>query len=69
VPIEERDPAEIRAPYGCEIVPDTYKVCNPAFDVTPQKYLAGLITEVGIVLPPFGANLRRAVEKGQHGRE
>lgn len=67
VPIEERDPAEVRAPYGCEIVPETYKVCNPAFDVTPQKYLSGLITEVGIVLPPFGANLRRAVEKGQSG--
>jgi methylthioribose-1-phosphate isomerase len=62
VPIELRDPAEVRAPYGCEIVPNTYRVRNPAFDVTPQKYLAGLITEVGIILPPFDENLRRAVE-------
>jgi methylthioribose-1-phosphate isomerase len=65
VPIEERDPAEVRAPYGNEIVPAHYRVRNPAFDVTPQKYLAGLITEFGIVLPPFEENLRRAVEKAQ----
>jgi methylthioribose-1-phosphate isomerase len=63
VPIEERDPVEVRAPYGCEIVPETYRVRNPAFDVTPQKYLAGLITETGIILPPFDVNLRKAVEK------
>jgi methylthioribose-1-phosphate isomerase len=62
VPIEERDPDEVRAPYGLEIVPEGYRVRNPAFDVTPQKYLAGLITEMGIVLPPFDVNLRRAVE-------
>jgi len=62
IPIEERDPAEVRAPYGLEIVPETYRVRNPAFDVTPQKYLAGLITEVGIILPPFDEHLRWAVE-------
>lgn len=62
IPIEERDPAEVRTPYGLEIVPETYKVRNPAFDVTPQKYLAGLITEAGIILPPFDENLRKAVE-------
>jgi methylthioribose-1-phosphate isomerase len=33
--------------------------------VTPQKYLAGLITEMGIILPPFDNNLRKAVEKAQ----
>lgn len=62
VPIEERDPAEVRAPYGLEIVPSTYKVRNPAFDITPQKYFAGLITDAGIILPPFDENLRKAVE-------
>jgi methylthioribose-1-phosphate isomerase len=67
IPIEERDPAEVRAPYGCEIVPETYHVRNPAFDVTPQKYFAGLITEVGIVLPPFDETLRRAVKGAQSG--
>jgi methylthioribose-1-phosphate isomerase len=65
IPIEERDPAEVRSPYGCDIVPETYKVRNPAFDVTPQKYLSGLITEQGIILPPFDANLASAVAAGQ----
>jgi methylthioribose-1-phosphate isomerase len=69
IPIEERDPAEVRAPYGCAIVPETYRVRNPAFDVTPQKYFAGLITDVGIVLPPFEENLRKAVEGAASGRE
>ncbi len=68
VPIEERDPGEVRAPYGCEIVPDHYRVRNPAFDVTPQKYLAGLITEVGIILPPFDETLRKAVEGAENNK-
>ena len=68
VPIEERDPDEVRAPYGCAIVPETYRVRNPAFDVTPQIYLSGLITEMGIIRPPFEENLRGAVEKGQGRR-
>lgn len=68
VPIEERDASEVRAPYGLELVPAYFKARNPAFDVTPQKYLSGLITEQGIVLPPFRANLRRAVEAAQAAR-
>jgi len=37
VPIEERDLAEVRAPYGCELVPAHYRARNPAFDVTPHR--------------------------------
>ncbi len=65
IPIEERDPAEVRAPYGCAFVPETYHARNPAFDVTPQKYLAGLVTEVGIILPPFEERLAQAVRNAQ----
>lgn len=65
IPIEERDLDEVRAPYGCEIVPAHFRARNPAFDVTPQKYFAGLITEQGIVLPPFDENLRKVVEAAQ----
>lgn len=65
IPIEERDLDEVRAPYGCAIVPEHYHARNPAFDVTPQKYLAGLVTECGIVLPPFDENLAKAVAAGQ----
>lgn len=61
VPIEERDLAEVRAPYGCELVPAHYRARNPAFDVTPYCYLSGLITEVGVLRPPFAQSLAEAV--------
>jgi methylthioribose-1-phosphate isomerase len=62
IPIEERDPGEVRAPFGHAIVPDDYPARNPAFDVTPHRYVTGIVTENGIVYPPFDLNLRRAVE-------
>ena len=65
VPIEERDKAEVLAPYGCAIVPETYHARNPAFDMTPARYLTGLVTEQGIVRPPFETNLAAAVRAGQ----
>jgi methylthioribose-1-phosphate isomerase len=61
IPIEERDPAEVRAPFGKAIVPDDYPARNPAFDVTPHRYVTGIVTEAGIVYPPFVKNLRKAV--------
>jgi methylthioribose-1-phosphate isomerase len=62
IPIEERSADEVRAPYGQAIVPDDYPARNPAFDVTPHRYVTGIVTENGIVYPPFEINLRRAVE-------
>lgn len=61
IPIELRDPAEVTTPYGNRIVPDHFKARNPAFDVTPHRYLSGIITENGIARPPFLDSLRRAV--------
>ncbi|MBN1680457.1 MAG: S-methyl-5-thioribose-1-phosphate isomerase [Anaerolineae bacterium] len=65
IPIEERDPAEVRAPYGCAIVPDHYHARNPAFDVTPHVYFSGLVTEVGVLPPPFADSLAAAVRHAQ----
>jgi len=62
IPIEERSPDEVRAPFGKAIVPEDYPARNPAFDVTPHRYVTGIVTENGIVYPPFDLNLRRAVE-------
>jgi methylthioribose-1-phosphate isomerase len=62
IPIEERDASEVRAPFGNAIVPGDYPARNPAFDVTPHRYVTGIVTENGIVYPPFDVNLRRAVE-------
>lgn len=61
IPIEERDPGEVRAPFGNAIVPDDYPARNPAFDVTPHRYVTGIVTENGIAYPPFEINLKRAV--------
>jgi methylthioribose-1-phosphate isomerase len=65
VPIEERSGDEVRTPYGNSLIPENYSVRNPAFDVTPQRYLAGVITEYGIALPPFKETLPRMVERSQ----
>lgn len=61
IPIEERDKSEVLAPFGQAIVPAHFRARNPAFDVTPQRYLSGIVTECGIIRPPFGENLARAV--------
>ena len=61
IPIEERDPREITHVRGCQIAPDGVRVYNPAFDVTPHRYVTGIITENGIAYPPFGQSLRRMV--------
>ncbi len=61
IPIEERDKSEVIAPYGLALVPGHFRARNPAFDVTPHRYLSGIITEHGIARPPFSESLRRAV--------
>ena len=53
IPIEERNPEEVKYLAGqCITVPDI-EVRNPAFDVTPAKYITAIITEKGIAKPPF----------------
>jgi len=46
---------------GVRIAPYGVKVGNPAFDVTPHKYVTGIVTENGIAYPPFEVSLRRVV--------
>ncbi len=64
IPIEER-PAEeiIGATYqGQPIAPEGVRVANPAFDVTPHRYVTGIVTENGIAYPPFEASLIQVTE-------
>jgi len=63
VKIEERDPDEVRTVRGVPIAPPNVKVYNPVFDVTPPKYITGIITEKGIIYPPFEKNVRKIVER------
>jgi methylthioribose-1-phosphate isomerase len=62
IPIEERDAREVTHVRGCQIAPDGVPVLNVAFDVTPHRYVTGIITENGIAYPPFKQSLRRMVE-------
>jgi methylthioribose-1-phosphate isomerase len=54
IPIEQRAPAEVTMLAGRSIAPESAAVLNPAFDVTPARYVTGFITDRGIVQPPFG---------------
>jgi methylthioribose-1-phosphate isomerase len=51
IPIEQRDPREITHGFGRQTAPDGINVYNPAFDVTPAKLIAGIITEKGVIRP------------------
>lgn len=51
IPIEERGPEEVTHVFGCHIAPDGVRVRNIAFDVTPAKYVTGIITEKGVFRP------------------
>jgi len=62
IPIEQRDPKEVTHLNGRPIAPKGVKAINPAFDVTPNKYIAGIITEVGVLRKPFGKAIRKALE-------
>lgn len=60
-PIEERDPAEVTHIFGKRIAPKGVKVFNPAFDVTPAKYVSAIITENGVARRPYKNSLKKLV--------
>ena len=64
IPIEERDGAEVLdlQKSGRAIAPEGAKARNPAFDVTPNRLVSAIITENGVIYPPFVDNLVKAVE-------
>lgn len=54
IPIEHRNPEEVLRVMGrCSVAPDQAEAWNPAFDVTPPELITGIITEQGILKPPF----------------
>jgi methylthioribose-1-phosphate isomerase len=62
IPIEERDQREITHLGSARLTPEGVKIRNPAFDVTPHRYIAGIITEKGIIKPPYAESLKRAFD-------
>ncbi|MFO7168491.1 MAG: S-methyl-5-thioribose-1-phosphate isomerase [Chloroflexota bacterium] len=61
IPIEERDPEEVTTIAGQPIAPPGVKAAHPAFDVTPHELITVIITERGVIEPPYLENLRRTL--------
>ncbi|MGH9442204.1 MAG: S-methyl-5-thioribose-1-phosphate isomerase [Thermoanaerobaculia bacterium] len=59
IPIEERSPDEVTSIAGVAIAPEGVSARHPAFDVTPARYIAAIITERGVHRPPFSNSLPR----------
>lgn len=59
IPIEERSPEEVTHIQGVLIAPERIRAANPAFDVTPHRYVTAIITEQGIIREPYGEGLSR----------
>ncbi len=62
IPIEERDGGEVRTYRGQPAAPADVKVFNPAFDVTPAKYITGIVTELGLIESPTLDRVRTVLE-------
>ncbi len=59
IPIEERDKTEVIFVGDTQVAPLKMQVFNPAFDVTPHQNITGIITEKGIIRPPYKENIQR----------
>ena len=64
IPIEERQAVEVTEVFGTRVAPDETPAVNFAFDVTPAELIAGIITEVGVLAPPYEESIAKAFEKG-----
>lgn len=61
IPIEQRASSEVTHVFGVPVAPEKIEVENPAFDVTPNRYVTAIITELGVARAPYEESLRRMV--------
>jgi methylthioribose-1-phosphate isomerase len=66
IPIEQRAASEVTHVFGVQVAPDKTRVENPAFDVTPHRYVTAIITERGVARAPYTESLR-ALELSRNG--
>ncbi|PWU09625.1 MAG: S-methyl-5-thioribose-1-phosphate isomerase [Terriglobia bacterium] len=59
IPIEERAAVEVTHVFGQQVAPEQSRVENPAFDVTPSRYVSAIITEKGVARAPYEDSLRK----------
>ncbi|MGH2448708.1 MAG: S-methyl-5-thioribose-1-phosphate isomerase [Chloroflexota bacterium] len=64
IPIEQRASDEVASFAGRRVAPNDVAVAGPAFDVTPSRLIAGIVTENGVAIPPYGETLARMVSEG-----
>jgi methylthioribose-1-phosphate isomerase len=69
IPIEERNPAEVTTCGGAHVAPEGIAVANPAFDITPARLVTAIVTEQGVVRPPFQEHLARVVARAAQRAE
>jgi methylthioribose-1-phosphate isomerase len=60
IPIEERDQREVSHLGASQLTPAGANIRNPAFDITPHRYITGIVTERGILRPPYSESLKQA---------
>jgi methylthioribose-1-phosphate isomerase len=63
IPIESRAPMEVTHFRGEQVAPDGVRVANPAFDVTPHRYVSAIITDAGVAREPYDTSLKALFEK------
>ena len=61
IPVEERDPREVTHFGNRCMGPEGVAARNPAFDITPARYVSAIITETGVLRPPYGTSIRQAL--------
>jgi methylthioribose-1-phosphate isomerase len=59
IPIEERAASEVTHVFGVAVAPEGIRVANPAFDVTPNRYVTAIITERGVARAPYEQSLQK----------
>jgi methylthioribose-1-phosphate isomerase len=65
IPIEERSPEEVTSIKGIRLAPKGVTAANPAFDITPHKYITAIITEKGIVRKTYQNRLKKLLERSE----
>ena len=69
IPIEERDPGEVTEVFGTRIAPEEADAANFAFDVTPAELITAIITDVGVLSPPYVESIRRTFARNSESQD
>jgi methylthioribose-1-phosphate isomerase len=62
IPIEQRSPTEVTHVFGVPVAPEAIAAANPAFDVTPARYVTAIVCERGVARPPYEESLRKLAQ-------